>query len=222
MTGLAGDGLQIAIPQGALFEGCLDLLDALGMDTSGLRSDSRKLLYEGEPFSVVTMRPSDVPTYVEHGTADLGIVGKDVLAEYNPRVYELLDLGFGACRMVFATPAEHDHARQAQRRLGEMRVATKYPRTTAAYFERTGRQVEVIEVRGSVEIAPLVGLAEGLVDLVATGRTLEENGLVVREEIATCTARLIANEVSHKLKGGAIDAICASARAWTGGEHGAS
>ena len=131
------------------------------------------------------MRPSDVPTYVEAGAADLGITGKDVLAEQAERdVYELLDLGFGPCRMVFATVDGEDPAAEALRRLGVMRVATKYPKIAARYFERTGRQAEIVEVKGSVELAPLTGLVEGIVDLTATGTTLRENGLVIREEIA--------------------------------------
>ena len=154
------------------------------------------------------MRPSDVPTYVEAGAADLGITGKDVLMEQSERdVYELLDLGYGRCRMVLATVAGEDPAAEALRRLGVMRIATKYPRVAAKFFEDTGRQVEIVEVKGSVELAPLTGLGEGIVDLTATGTTLEQNGLVVREEIAVSTARLIANPVAHKLKAQAIDDV---------------
>ena len=129
-------------------------------------------------------------------------------------VFELLDLGYGRCRMVLATVAgEPDPAAEALRRLGVMRVATKYPRIAARYFERTGRQAEIVEVKGSVELAPLTGLVEAIVDLTATGTTLRENGLVVREEIAASTARLIANPVAHKLKAAAIDEV-AGAAAW--------
>ena len=122
-------------------------------------------------------------------------------------VYELRDLGFGRCTMVVATVAGPDRAAEALRRLGVIRVATKYPHVAAAHFERTGRQAEIVEVKGSVELAPLTGLAEGIVDLTASGATLRENGLVVREEIADSTARLIANPVSHKLKAFDIDAL---------------
>jgi ATP phosphoribosyltransferase len=154
------------------------------------------------------MRPSDVPTYVEAGAADLGITGKDVLMEQSERdVYELLDLGYGRCRMVLATVAGEDPAAEALRRLGVMRIATKYPRVAAQFFQDTGRQAEIVEVKGSVELAPLTGLGEGIVDLTATGTTLEQNGLVVREEIAVSTARLIANPVAHKLKAQAIDDV---------------
>jgi ATP phosphoribosyltransferase len=199
-------GLTIAVPRGALLGETLDLLDVLGVDTAEVRSNDRKLLFADA--GIVTMRPSDVPTYVEAGAADLGITGKDVLMEQSERdVYELLDLGYGRCRMVLATVAGEDPAAEALRRLGVMRIATKYPRVAAKFFEDTGRQVEIVEVKGSVELAPLTGLGEGIVDLTATGTTLEQNGLVVREEIAVSTARLIANPVAHKLKAQAIDDV---------------
>jgi ATP phosphoribosyltransferase len=205
-------GLRIAVPRGALLGGTLDLLDGLGVDTREVRENDRKLLFEDA--GIVTMRPSDVPTYVEAGAADLGITGKDVLMEQAEReVYELLDLGFGACTMVLASVAGPDAAEEALRRLGVMRVATKYPKIAAAYFEATGRQAEIVEVKGSVELAPLTGLVEAIVDLTATGTTLRENGLVVREEIATATARLIANPVAHKLKAAPIDELLGRLRA---------
>jgi ATP phosphoribosyltransferase len=198
--------LTIAVPRGALMGGTLDLLDGLGIDTSEVRSNDRKLLFED--VGIVTMRPSDVPTYVESGAADIGITGKDVLMEQSERgVYELRDLGFGRCKMVLATVDGPDPAVEALRRLGVMRVATKYPRIAAGYFERTGRQAEIVEVKGSVELAPLTGMVEAIVDLTATGTTLRENGLVIREEIAVATARLIANPVAHKLKAAAIDDV---------------
>ena len=213
MIGGSGlNGLKLAVPRGALLRETLDVLDGLGVDTREVRENDRKLLFED--VGIITMRPSDVPTYVEAGAADIGITGKDVLAEQSERaVYELLDLGFGPCRMVFATVAGEDPAAEALRRLGVMRIATKYPKIAAAYFERTGRQAEIVEVKGSVELAPLAGLVEGIVDLTATGTTLRENGLVIREEIAASTARLIANPVAHKLKAGAIDALVERIRA---------
>jgi ATP phosphoribosyltransferase len=200
------DGLRIAVPRGAMFDDTLDLLDKLGIDTREVRENDRKLLFEES--GIVTMRPSDVPTYVEAGAADLGITGKDVLLEQPEReVYELLDLGYGRCEMVLATVAGEDRAAEALRRLGVVRIATKYPRIAASHFLSTGRQAEIVEVKGSVELAPLTGLVEGIVDLTATGTTLRENGLVVREQIAVCTARLIANRVAHKLKAPMIDAL---------------
>ena len=206
------NGLRIAVPRGAMFKETLDALDGLGIDTSEVRSNDRKLLFEDA--GIITMRPSAVPTYVEAGAADLGITGKDVLAEQGERgVYELVDLGFGPCTMVFATVAGDDPAAEALRRLGMMRVATKYSRIAGEYFERTGRQVELVEVKGSVELAPLTGMVHAIVDLTATGTTLRENGLVVREEIAVATARLIANPVSHKLKAEAIDDVVRRLRA---------
>jgi len=205
--------LTLAVPRGALFGETLDILDAAGVDTSELRGDSRSLIFETSGMTLVTMRPSDVPTYVESGAADVGITGKDVLLEQGDRVvYELLDLGFGRCRMVLAAQTGDDRLGEAQRRLGMMRIATKYPRIAEEYFESTGRQVELIEVKGSVELAPLVGLGDGIVDLVATGRTLEENELEVREEILECTARFVANRVAHKLRAAEIDELTAKLR----------
>ncbi len=198
--------LRIAVPRGALFADTLDLLDRLGADTCEVRENDRKLLFEDA--GIITMRPSDVPTYVEAGAADLGITGKDVLMEQSEReVYELTDLGYGRCTMVLASVVGEDRAAEALRRLGVVRIATKYPRLATRFFLETGRQAEIVEVKGSVELAPLTGLVEGIVDLTATGTTLRENGLVVREEIAVCTARLIANPVAHKLKASAIDGM---------------
>ncbi len=205
-------GLTFAVPRGTMLGDALDLLDSIGTDTSEVRANDRKLLFAD--VGIVTMRPSDVPTYVEAGAADLGITGKDVLAEQSERaVYELADLGFAPCRMIFATVAGEDPAAEALRRFGVMRIATKYPKIAARHFEATGRQVEIVEVKGSVELAPLTGLVEGIVDLTATGTTLRENGLVVREEILASTARLIANPVAHKLKARAIDDVLERARA---------
>jgi ATP phosphoribosyltransferase len=217
-------GLTIAVPRGALFDGTVDLLETLGLDTRELRTNDRKLLFE--EIGVITMRPSDVPTYVEAGAADIGVTGKDVLleqlaqraGEHGRDVYELLDLGFGRCTMVLASKAASgadgaDPALESLRRLGVMRVATKYPRIAARHLEETGRQGEIVEVKGSVELAPLTGMVDAIVDLTATGTTLRENNLVVREEIVLCTARLIANPVAHKLKAAAIDALVSQLRA---------
>jgi ATP phosphoribosyltransferase len=208
-----GGPLKLAVPRGALMDEVLDLLDRVGIDTSGVRGDSRSLVFDGGEVTLVTMRPYDVPTYVEAGAADLGITGKDVLLEQDDRrIFELLDLDIGLCRMVLATrkgdagPSEH------QRRLGMMRIATKYPRIAERYFEGEGRQVEVVEVKGSIELAPLVGLADGIVDLVATGRTLVENNLEEREQIVTCTARLVGNEVAYRLRSEEVDSLTSRLR----------
>ena len=215
------NGLTIAVPRGALFRDTVAILAELGIDTDELRTNDRKLLFED--VGVITMRPSDVPTYVEAGAADIGVTGKDVLLEQGGsitdgpargrEVYELLDLGYGRCTMVLASRAGPDPAREALRRLGVMRVATKYPRIAARHLEETGRQAEIVEVKGSVELAPLTGMVEAIVDLTATGTTLRENGLVVREQIAVSTARLIANPVAHKLRAAEIDSLLERVRA---------
>jgi ATP phosphoribosyltransferase len=208
---MSDDRLTIAVPRGNLFADTLDLLDRLGIDTSEVRSNDRKLLFEDA--GIVTMRPSDVPTYVEHGAADLGIVGKDVLTEQSDRdVYELVDLGYGTCRMVVAAREGDDSLVESQRRLGIARIATKYPRTTAAYFAETGRHAEIVEVKGSVELAPLTGMVDAIVDLSDTGTTLRENHLVEVEELFVSTARLIANPVAHKLRADASDELVARVR----------
>jgi ATP phosphoribosyltransferase len=205
------DRLVIAVPRGNLLGETLDLLDRVGFDTAEVRANDRKLLFE--EAGIVTMRPSDVPTYVEHGAADVGIVGKDVLTEQSDRdVYELLDLGFGTCRMVVAAREGIDALGEPLRRLGRVRIATKYPRAAAAYFAETGRHADIVEVKGSVELAPLTGMVDAIVDLSATGTTLRENRLVEIEELFVSTARLIANPVSHKLKAAAIDEMVARLR----------
>jgi ATP phosphoribosyltransferase len=198
------------MPLGALYADAIALLEAADVDVSPLRNGGRKLVFDAPDGTVfITTRPSDVPTYVEAGSADIGIVGRDVIIERRPDVYELLDLRFGECRMVYATAAGQDPTPEVIARLGVVRVATKYPRVAEAHFLATGRQVELVKVTGSVELGPLVGLADGIVDLVATGRTLRENGLVEREEIFHSSARLIANRVSHKLRAEDIDALIA-------------
>jgi ATP phosphoribosyltransferase len=213
-SGAKAEGpLKLAVPRGALLDETLDVLDTAGLDTAAVRGESRSLIFADEEIVLVTMRPSDVPTYVEAGAADVGITGKDVLLEQPDRmVYELLDLGYGRCRMVLAGRAGDERLGESQRRLGMMRIATKYPRIAERHFEATGRQVEVIEVKGSVELAPLIGLADGIVDLVASGRTLADNGLEVREEIVECTARFVANRVAHKLRAAEVDELTARLR----------
>lgn len=198
--------LWIAVPRGALLTETLDLLDEVGIDTSEVRQNDRKLLFAD--VGIITMRPSDVPTYVEAGAADIGITGKDVLIEQAERdVHELADLRYGRCTMVVASETGPDPVEDALRRLGTVRIATKYPKIASNHFLATGRQAEIVEVKGSVELAPLAGLADAIVDLTATGTTLRENNLVIREEITVCTARLIANPVADRLKSAAIDTL---------------
>jgi ATP phosphoribosyltransferase len=209
--------LRLAVPRGSLFNESLDILQEVGFDVAELRQNDRKLQFEvGPGRTIITTRPSDVPTYVEYGASDVGIVGKDVLLEHKRDVYELLDMGYGRCRVIYATPQDRDPEDEELKHLGIMRVATKFPNITRSYFEGLGKQVETIELRGSIELAPQVDLAEGIVDLTATGVTLKENNLVERAEIAVCTARLIANRVSHKLKAGMINELTRRLKGVTG------
>ena len=205
------DKLTLAVPRRALYGGSLDLIDRLGIETAPIRDNDARFIFP--ELGVITMRPSDVPSYVEHGAADIGITGKDVLLEQAEReVYELVDLGFGTCRMVVAAREGDDPLGEPLRRRGSVRVATKYPRIASDYFTSTGRQAEIVEVKGSVELAPLTGLTDAIVDLTATGTTLRENHLVEQEEIGVMTARLIANPVAHKLKAVEIDRLVGQIR----------
>lgn len=188
------------MPKGAIFEDALVALGGAGLPVGVLRENGRRLFYQAEGIEFIVSRPSDVPVFVEHGAADVGIVGKDVIEEQRPNVMELRDLRVGACRMILAAP--RGRAEEVQRAISHaevVRVATKFPNTARRYFESLGRQAEIIELHGSVELAPLVGLAECIVDLTATGTTLRENDLLVLDEISRSTARLIANRGSYRL-----------------------
>ncbi len=207
LRGLAWETADIvaAVPKGHLASSSLDALDQLGYDTGEVRANERRQLFPDA--RIMTMRPSDVVKYVEAGAADVGIVGKDVIVEYSGEaaVYELLDLGFGQCRMVLATVAGgEDPVETALRRLGAARIATKFPRTALSWSERCARPIELVELKGSIELAAIAGLADGIVDLVDTGTTLRENGLVVRDTIAESTARLICNPVAYSRKAAKI------------------
>ena len=194
-------GLRVAVPKGAIFEDALAALGGAGLPVEVLRDKGRRLFYKGEGAEFIVSRPSDVPVFVEHGAADVGIVGKDVLEEQRPNVMELRDLGTGACRMILAAPKQR--AEEVQRAISHaevVRVATKFPNTARRYFESLGRQAEIIELHGSLELAPLVGLSECIVDLTATGTTLRDNDLVVLDEISRSTARLIANRGAYRLR----------------------
>jgi ATP phosphoribosyltransferase len=178
-----------------------------------LRENGRRLFYRAEGAEFIVSRPSDVPVFVEHGAADVGVVGKDVLEEQRPNVMELRDLGSGACRMILAAPlAGAEEVRRAISHAEVVRVATKFPNTARRYFESLGRQAEIIELHGSVELAPLVGLSECIVDLTATGNTLRENDLVVLDEISRSTARLIANRGSYRLRHQEVAALLDAVR----------
>ena len=191
--------ITIALSKGTLLDPTLDLLQRAGYGMQTIDSQSRRLVLEcpqhGQTLLIV--RPSDVPTYVEYGAADVGVVGKDLLLEQNPDVYEPVDLRIGICKLVVAMPK----GKRFPRRLSsKIRVATKYPNMTERYFNQQGIPVEIIKLYGSIELAPLVGLAERIVDLVATGRTLKAHNLVETEIIAWSSARLIVNRASLKMK----------------------
>ncbi|MBI1845502.1 MAG: ATP phosphoribosyltransferase [Candidatus Rokubacteria bacterium] len=206
--------LTLALPKGRLLDGALELLGGLGV--SGIDPDSRKLIFTdaARGLRVLLLKPADIPAYVTYGAADLGIVGKDILLEREPDVYEPLDLGFGFCRLVVAEPREL-RERDDPAKWSWVRVATKYPRMTERYFSERGIQVEIVPLDGSIELAPLVGLAERIVDLVQSGETLRANGLVEVAEIARSTARLIVNRASMKTEHAAVTALLDALRGRT-------
>lgn len=194
------DYITIALPKGKLFRRSIELLAKVGYSADNVTETSRKLVITNEKAKLrfIITKTVDLPTYVEYGAADIGIIGKDVLLEARKDVYELLDLGFGKCRLMLAVP---ESARRPQLEdYAHLRVATKYPHCAKTYFDQLGIQTEIIKLNGSIELGPLIGLSELIVDIVETGRTLKENKLVEVDSIFTATARLIANRVSFKLK----------------------
>jgi ATP phosphoribosyltransferase len=188
--------LTIAMPKGRIFEEAADLLRKAGYRLPPEFENSRKLIIDvpEENFRFILAKPMDVPTYVEHGVADLGIAGKDVMLEEERDVYELLDLKISKCYLAVAGLPNTTMSNVAPK------VATKYPNVAATYFRQQGEQVEIIKLNGSIELAPLIGLSDRIVDIVSTGRTLIENGLVEYEEIVDITSRLIVNPVSYQTK----------------------
>ena len=205
-------GLTLALPKGRLLDGALDLLRELGV--ANVDPDSRRLIWEDarRGLRCLLLKPADVPAYVTYGAADLGIVGRDILLEQEPDVYEPLDLGFGFCRLVVAEPRVL-WERDDPAKWSWVRVATKYPRLTERYFAERGIQVEIVRLDGSIELAPLVGLAERIVDLVQTGETLRANGLVEVAEIARSTARVIVNRAAMKTAYAAVTGLVEEMRA---------
>lgn len=194
--------LTIAIPKGRPFKPTVELLQRVGLAGPEVADEETRSLLISCPEAgtrFIIARPADVPTYVEHGAADLGIVGKDTLLEGRQQVYELLDLGYMFCRFVLAAPRGADPARLLDGS-SHRRVATKFPHITEQYFQRRGMQVETIYLHGAVELAPKVGLSDLIVDITETGRTLAENDLVVLDELEPSTARLIANAAAYRLK----------------------
>jgi ATP phosphoribosyltransferase len=193
--------LRLALANGVLLRDALDALRAIDLDVSRVDGDGRQLVVRSGDVEYLLARPSDTATYVERGAADLGIVGKDVLMESGARLLELVDLRFGACRFVVAAPKDAlERSLDEYRHLGSLEVATKYPHVAEEHFRRRGIAVEIVKVAGSAEVAPQVGLADWIVDLVATGATLAANGLAVVEEIASSTARLVANPAAYHLR----------------------
>ena len=206
-------GLAIALPKGRLFADSLDLFLRLGIGAVETLREGRRLVAEdpARGWRFLCVRAADVPTYVEHGAADVGIAGKDQLLEQRPDVYEPVDLGFGFCRLVVAEPKEL-WERDDPAKWSWVRVATKYPRLTERYFAERGIQAEIVRLDGSIELAPLVGLAERIVDLVQSGETLRANGLVEVAEIMTSTARLIVNRASLKTAHARVNALVSAMR----------
>ena len=193
--------MNVALPKGRLGDKAYALLEKAGYPCPAMKEDNRKLTFENEEIGVryFLVKPSDVAVYVERGAADIGIAGRDILLEYRPDVYELLDLKMGCCRMCVAGPKDF-----RDDRAHTLRVATKFPGIARAYYSAQSREIELIHLNGSIELAPLVGLSDVIVDIVETGKTLYENGLAPLSEIEPISARLIANKASYKFKGDAL------------------
>lgn len=189
--------LRIALTKGRLEKDTVALLEKLGYDCSAVHDKGRKLILPvGDTIEVVLAKAADVITYVEHGVCDLGVVGKDTIMEHGGKFFEIMDLGFGKCKFALAVKKGYDFYKG----YGLKTVATKYPEVTRNFFEKKGIDVDIVKIEGSVELAPLVGLSDGIVDIVETGTTLKENGLEVFDDVAPISARLIVNTVSMKLK----------------------
>ena len=206
--------LNVALPKGRLGEKVYNMFKAAGFPCPAIEEQNRKLIFENEEVGVryFWVKPSDVAIYVERGAADIGVAGKDILLEYRPRVYELLDLNLGKCRMAVAAPKgfRDDPTRT-------LRVATKFSRIARDYYSSLGRDIDIIHLNGSIEIAPILGLSDVIVDIVETGTTLKENDLEVIEEILPISARLIANTSSFKFKNEAIERLLTEMKAQTEG-----
>ena len=196
--------IRMALTKGRLEKDTVALFDRMGLDTSAFKDKGRRLILPvGDGLEVVLAKAADVITYVEHGVCDIGVVGKDTIAESGGSFYEVLDLGFGRCRFALAAPKDRDffagyHAKT---------IASKYPNVARSYFDRKGMDVRIIKIEGSVELAPLIGLADGIVDIVETGSTLKENGLEVVETISPISARLIVNVACMKLRKEEIESL---------------
>ena len=203
------DFVNIALAKGRLAEDTLKMMTLQGITFYDYHPGSRKLIFENElqKIRIIFVKPSDVAIYVEKGAADLGVLGKDILMENEANLYEVMDLGFGQCK--FAVAALRDYVDQPGKKI---RVATKFPNVSRKYFHQLGRPIEVIKLNGSVELAPIIGLSDVIVDIVETGKTLQENGLIIISEICRVSARLVANKVSFKTKMNHISRIIESLR----------
>jgi len=201
--------LNVALPKGRLGEKVYAMFEAAGFECPTIKENNRKLIFENPEKQVryFWVKPSDVAIYVERGAADIGVAGKDILLEYEPDVYELLDLGLGKCRMAVAAPADF---RDNENRT--LRVATKFTNIAAGYYAGIGRQIDIIKLNGSIELAPILGLSDVIVDIVETGTTLKENNLAVMQTILPISARLIANKASFQLKSGQIENLLCQIR----------
>ena len=196
--------LNIALPKGRLGEKVYSMFEDAGFECPSIKENNRKLTFENEELGIryFWVKPSDVSIYVERGAADIGVAGKDILLEYKPDVYELLDLNIGICRVAVAAPAAfRDNPARA------LKVATKFANIAKEHYASVGREIDIIPLNGSLELAPILGLSDVIVDIVETGKTLKENGLEVIEDVVPISARLIANKASSKFKGDVIDAI---------------
>ena len=199
--------INVALPKGRLGEKVYDIFDKAGYSCPSILETNRKLIFESEENSIryFWVKPSDVAIYVERGAADIGVAGKDILLEYEPDVYELLDLNMGKCRMCVAGPKGfRDNTARA------LRVATKFPNIAKQYYASQSRQIDIIKLNGSIELAPILKMSDVIVDIVETGTTLKENNLAVLEEILPISARLISNKVSYKFKNKEIMELCES------------
>ena len=196
--------INIALPKGRLGDSVYKSLEKIGYECPEMLSDSRKLVFENKEKGVryILVKPSDVAVYVEHGAADIGIVGYDVISENEPDVFELFDLNIGKCNLAVAAPKGfRDDNRET------LRVATKYPNVAKRYYSKINREIEIIELHGSIELAPIIGLSDVIVDIVETGTTLRENGLEVCAVIEGSSARLVANKSSYQFKRDSIEEI---------------
>ena len=196
--------INVALPKGRLGEKVYDMFEKAGYDCASIKENSRKLTFENEEKGIryFWVKPSDVAIYVERGAADIGVAGKDILLEYSPDVYELLDLGLGKCRMAVA--GKTDFVDDTEKTL---RVATKFVNIAANYYSKKSREIDIIKLNGSIELAPILELSDVIVDIVETGSTLKENNLAPLETIVPISARLVSNKVSYKFKNGVISDI---------------